>query len=179
MTLQWIDTWGSTAAERSVAYPCDMGDEAHRDLYRAVTVNAPPEIVFRWLCQLRKAPYSYDLLDNWGRRSPRELTRGLEHLAKGQRVMKIFTIVSFAKDEHITVALTDRTAIGVFGPLVLSYVVRGLPKGGTRLVVKVRLASSDDSSFARARRRLLAAGDLFMMRKQLLTLKELAEREAA
>ena len=81
-----ITDWGSTASERGQWFPCDPRLDAPDDvLFRAVNIAAPPELVFRWLCQLRAAPYSYDLVDNFGRRSPRGLTPGLEQLEVGQR----------------------------------------------------------------------------------------------
>jgi hypothetical protein len=43
-------------------------------------------------------------------------------------------------------------------------------------VVKLRVDLPDDGLVGRVRRWLLAWGDLVMMRKQLLTLKKLAER---
>jgi len=51
--------------------------------------------MFRWLCQWKVAPNSYDLVDNFGCRSPKELPPGVERLARGQRVMTIFEIADF------------------------------------------------------------------------------------
>jgi hypothetical protein len=167
-------TWGSTPAEREMHFPCDAYlSHANEVLYRAVTVRAPPAIVYRWLCQLRIAPYSYDWIDNIGRTSPRELTPGLERLERGQRVMTIFTLVDFQPGRHLTLLLTRRFAVRLFGDIAASYVV--VPQAdGARLVAKLRVASP--GVLGAIRTRLLAWGDLVMMRKQLLTLKELAEQ---
>ena len=53
---------GHTAAERRLAFPCDsLLTHADAAYYRSVTMHAaPPQVTFRWLCQLRVAPYSYD-----------------------------------------------------------------------------------------------------------------------
>ncbi|MGW7318756.1 hypothetical protein [Streptomyces sp. NPDC054854] len=59
------------------------------------------------------------------------------------------------------------------GRMAVSCTVR--PRGeGSRLVVRV-VAEAGGTVRRRLRRRLLARGDLVMMRKQLLTLKEPAE----
>jgi hypothetical protein len=80
--------WGSTPAERELPYPCDRYiAHPHGAYFRAVDVDAPAAIVFRWLCQLRVTPYSYDWIDNFGRRSPQTLTPGLEQLELGQTFM--------------------------------------------------------------------------------------------
>ena len=169
-----IDAWGSTADERADHYPCDdLIDGPRRELFRAVDVSAPAAIVFRWVCQLRAAPYSYDVLDNLGRRSPRELTPGLEDLAVGQRVMTLFRLVSFEPDRSITI--DARTTL--FGYVAVTY--RVVPGGDerSRLVAKLAVAPRR-GCLARVMDRVLPAGDLVMMRKQLLTLKSLAERDA-
>src|SRR6185369_11959475 len=89
-------TWGSTAAERAMSLPCDRYlDPPEQVLHRALDVDAPADVVFRWLCQLRVAPYSYDWIDNFGRTSPRTLTPGLERLAVGQTCMTMFELVEF------------------------------------------------------------------------------------
>jgi hypothetical protein len=77
-----MTSWGALDVERSEPLPCDeLLPDADLVLHRAVDVAAPAPLAFRWLCQLRVAPYSYDPLDNAGRRSPRELTPGLDELA--------------------------------------------------------------------------------------------------
>jgi hypothetical protein len=143
-------------------------------MYRAVSVKAPPAQVFRWLCQLRAAPYSYDWIDNSGRTSPRQLTPGLDELAAGQTVMRIFTLVDFERGAHLTLQLTDAPAGRLFGDLAVTYRVDGAG-AGSRLVVKLTMRYPRTLR-GRAMRRLLPWGDLVMMRKQLLTLKRLAER---
>ncbi len=170
-------TWGTSVAERALAFPGDRPEEAGwTPLHRGVTVDASPEIVFRWLCQLRVAPYSYDWIDNRGRASPRTLTPGLEELAPGQKVMEIFRLESFETPVHLTLG-TPAGGRGerLFGPIRVTYWVKPESDARVRLLVRLRLgpASGLASRIARA---LLAWGDLVMMRRQLLNLKALAER---
>lgn len=144
---------------------------------RAVDVDAPAELVWRWLCQLRVAPYSYDLLDNGGRRSPQELTPGLDALEPGQRMMSIFRLASFAPSEHVTLVGRPRAPL----PLtVLTYAVRELDAGRSRLTMHalLRLPRVARNPAGRAGLALLRVGDLVMARRQLLNLRALAERDA-
>jgi hypothetical protein len=157
-------TWGARPAEQTVPLPCDaLCPYAGVQADRAISIDAPPSIVFCWLCQLRVAPYSYDFVDNLGRRSPRARNPELVHLEVGQRFMTMFALQSFVDGEQIT--LRSR---GV----AVTYAVQ--PEGaGARLHVRVWFGGP------RLAARVLALGDLVMMRKQLLTLKSLAERDAA
>ena len=171
-----IWNWGSTAAERAEEFPCDrLLADADDVLFRAVDVAAPVPLVFRWVCQLRAAPYSCDWLDNFGRTSPRELTPGLDELTVGRPVMRIFRLAAFEANRHLTLELRDAASRRVFGELAVTYRVAPTASG-SRIVVKLRIRRP------RGPLRLLApmlpAGDLVMMRKQLLTLKALAERDA-
>ena len=171
--LSVIETWGSTEAERAMDYPCDdLVESPDGVVFRAVEVAAPAEVVFRWLCQLRVAPYSYDWLDNFGRRSPRQLTPGMEHLEVGQRFI-IFRLVSFEPGRSIT--LDSTTAW--FGHVALTYRVAAVDDDHSRLVAKVAFVAPP-GPIGLVMRCLLPAGDLVMMRKQLLTWKALAERDA-
>ena len=146
-------TWGSTASERALAFPCDtVLPNASFDLYRAVTVEAPASVIFRWLCQLRVAPYSYDLLDNRGRRSPRELTPGLDELVVGQKVMTIFTLASFNIGEQLTVRIVSGRPRTLFGDLAVSYTVVPCGDARSRLVVKLRVDLPGNGLGARMRR---------------------------
>jgi hypothetical protein len=169
-------TWGSTATERRLVFPCDdIIPNPDDSIFRAVTVNASPATVFRWLCQMRAAPYSYDWIDNGGRQSPPELTAGLEHLEVGQDVMRIFDLVSFEKDGHLTLRMKPHTrATRSFGDIAVSYLIVPGKKGCCRLVVKL-LARYPPGARGRLLSALLPWGDLVMMRKQLLNFKRLAE----
>jgi hypothetical protein len=162
--------WGARADERALGLACEeLLPDAPVRLHRAVSIHAGPSMVFRWLCQLKLAPYSYDLIDNLGRGSPRELTPGIERLEVGQRFMTIFSLASFVEDEHITL-LARRTAV--------TYAVRQEERL-TRLVARVLFDPPGGLLGAALTARALALGDLVMMRRQLLRLKAFAERDAA
>jgi hypothetical protein len=159
------DRWGVTSDEVARHYPCDDVVPAPvLQAWRGVTVHAMPDEVWPWVAQIRLAPYSYDWIDNRGRRSPQEL-RNIGQPVSGQP----FTIAGNRSLGRIlsaepTVQLTARIMSAV-----MSYVL--VPTDdSTRLLLKVVVA----------RRAWLAPflsiGDLVMARRQLLNLKRLAEQ---
>jgi hypothetical protein len=173
------EVWGVTADEVARCYPCDaVLPTPGVTWFRAVTVQAPASVVFRWLCQMKVAPYSYDLLDNFGRRSPRTLTPGVERLEVGQRVMTIFELVDFTSDANLTIRMLPGPGRILFGDFAITYDVREVADGTSRLVTKL-LLDNKPGMFAALRRRVLAWGDLLMMRRQLLTFRCLSEGQVA
>ena len=173
------ESWGTTPDERARDFPCDASlDHIDDRLFRGITINAAPEVVFRWLCQLRAAPYSYDWIDNGGRQSPQELTPGLERLEIGQDVMTIFTLTGFTVDTQLTIRLKpSRSASSVFGDIAVSYLIVPKVEGGCRLLVKL-VAQYPRTLKGRLLRWFLPWGDLIMMRRQLMNLKRLAEQQS-
>ena len=169
-------TWGTEEAERRLPFPCDrLVERAEVAYFRGITVGAQPATLFRWLCQMRVAPYSYDWIDNRGHGSPRTLTPGLERLAVGQSIMRIFTLVDFAQDRHLTLRIKHATgAFSLFGDLAVSYLIVEESPRSCRLLVKlvVRYPRSVKGAIMRL---VLPWGDLVMMRRQLLNFKALTE----
>jgi hypothetical protein len=162
----------------AISFPCDRFlEQVDEVYYRGVEIQAAPAVVFRWLCQLRVAPYSYDWIDNFGRKSPEVWTPGLEHLEMGQVVMTMFELVAFEMNRHLTIRSRQDVAIGRwFGEIAGSYLIVPGKDDGCRLLVKlcVRYPEGFRGFLLRG---LLPYGDWVMMRKQLFTLKCLAERK--
>ncbi|HET6735978.1 hypothetical protein [Mycobacterium sp.] len=170
-------TWNVTQSEQAARLPCDDLMPGAVRLDRAISVDAPVSIVFAWLCQLRVAPYSYDLLDNTGRRSPRTRSAELTELAVGQPFVRIFglahifELAAFARDEHITLRPRADSVMSRLSSVSNTYAVR--PDGnGTRLHVRVLFEGPWLLG------QTLALVNLLMMRKQLRVLKRLAQRDA-
>jgi hypothetical protein len=170
-----VRAWGTTDVERAEAFPCDGAlPEATKVWFRGIAVAAPPARVYRWLCQLRVAPYSYDLLDNLGRRSPRTLTPGLEQLERGQKFMMFYELVDFEPGRSITIVF--KRFLWAFGQRAVTYQVTADQNGGSRLVAKIR-HRKPPLPFGLTVPHVLPWLDLIMMSKQLRTLKKLAEKE--
>ena len=169
--------WNATAAERVQTYPCDaLMPVPQHAFFRAVDVVAAPPLVYRWLQQLRIAPYSYDWADNAGLPSPARLTPRAETIVVGQRMMHVLRIAAFEPGRSLTLITGSAAARALFGRLVGTYRVSATPTG-TRLFVKVN-AIYPASLYGRLIGPLMPWIDYAMMRKQLLRIKEYAERDA-
>ncbi len=162
------DRWGVTRDEIARRYPCDdLVPAPVLQAWRGVTVNTSPDAVWPWLAQIRLAPYSYDWIDNRGRRSPREL-RGLPEPVVGEP----FTATASRPAGRILSVTPGQQLTGVIGGAVMSYVL--VPQNdSTRLLLKFVMAK------VRLIAPLLSMGDLVMARRQLLNLKRLAERSTS
>lgn len=171
--------WGATEEERAQRYPCDRFAPApqHR-FYRAVDVDAPVALTYRWLQQLRVAPYSYDWADNFLRPSPGRLSPRAARIAAGQRMMHLFVIREFEQDRSLTLGPASRLGTAVFGTLHGTYTVTPRGAAASRLFVKVN-ATYPASWYGRIVTSLMPWLDYLMMRKQLLRLKAYAERSVA
>ena len=163
------DRWGVSDSEVARAYPCDRFVTAPAlRAWRGVSVQAPAAAVWPWVGQIRLAPYSYDWIDNRGRRSPREL-RGLPEPEVGDR----FTAVAGRPVGRIVSVAPGQQLTGVIMGAFMSYVLVPQGPGATRLLLKVVMRTSRWAAVG------LSAGDLVMARRQLLNLKQLAERHQA
>ena len=167
--------WGVTSDERLFNYPCDGYMETFHDTYyRGVTIHADTEIVFRWICQMKVAPYSYDWIDNLGRKSPQKLIPGVDELKIGQKVMFIFDLIDFERNKHLTIRL-NKAATNFFGDTVISYRIISKGHNKCRLLIKI-LVRYPTGFLGKLMSRILPPGDLIMMRRQLLNFKKLSEQ---
>lgn len=137
---------------------------------RCIDIDAPTSHVYRWLCQLTVAPYSYDWIDNLGRQSPTTLTTGAEQITVGQPFL-IFSITSFQPGLYI--AGQSRPEFHrTYGDITVSYQAIDRPANTTRLQANACLARSTNPVIRTA----LAVGDKVMAGRQLARLKTLAEQ---
>jgi hypothetical protein len=162
------ERWGVSDAEVARRYPCDDIVKAPvLSAWRGVTACCAPAALWPWVGQIRLGPYSYDWIDNIGRRSPQAL-RNLPEPAPGERFTSaagcpLGRILSVSPHEQLTARIAGA---------VMSYVL--VPQGdATRLLLKIVMARG------RLVAPLVCVGDLVMARRQLLNLKGLAEQSSA
>jgi hypothetical protein len=159
------DRWGVSDAEVARHYPCDeFVPFPTLQAWRGVTVRTSPEALWPWVRQIQWAPYSYDLIDNLGRRSPRRLREAPPPVA-GEHFTSVGNrprgrLLAIAPEVHYT---------GRILGAVLSYVLVPIGDGSTRLLLKLVARGYGPLGPA------AVLGDLPMARRQLLNLKRLAE----
>jgi hypothetical protein len=175
----WQLAWGTSRAEASGPMPGD--DVVPRPTFsatRAVTVSCPPEAIWPWIVQIgfgRAGWYSYDLLDNLGRRSAQNLIPEFQHLEVGDLVP-----LGPGKNSGMRVKDFDagRWIVWWDDKLRLTswtWQLTAMPGGTTRLVTRVRSRSAWRHPSTAVWRVLSEVADFPMMRGCLLGIKRRAE----
>jgi hypothetical protein len=178
MTLR---NWGATPDEIASSMPGDdLCPEATLVATRAITLKAPPEQVFPWLRQMgfrRAGWYSYDLLDNLGRRSARRIHPEWQGLTAGDHVPGgpidfVAAVVDLPHSLVLALGGRDEPRRITF---TLAYDLR--PAGaGTRLVTRVRARLAFPAG-RQLERLVLGPGDGIMVHRQLLNLARRVDGE--
>ena len=82
--------WGATEEEAKGPFPgAELIPGGKRGGTTAVTIDAPPESVWPWLVQMgrdRAGWYSWDRIDNWGRRSAARIHSEWQQLSVGDHL---------------------------------------------------------------------------------------------
>ena len=176
----WHLRWGSTPSEVRAALPGDeLLPQAQFRCTRAVTIQAPPAVVWPWLVQvgcLRAGFYSNDLLDNLGHPSARDIVPDLQHLEVGQWIpmspkaptdVTAFRVEAFELNQWLLWCKPDSTWV---------WQLIDTGHGTTRLVTRVHAVHAWNHPLtALLGVVLMEFGDFAMMRRMLLGIKERAE----
>lgn len=148
--------WGATRAEVRARSPgADVIPDGRRSSTMAVTLDAPPSAVWRWLLQMgygRAGWYSWDRLDHYGIPSARELHPEWQSLFVGQRVPATrdgrygFDVAALEPERHLALraVMSGGRQLDPAAPrprsysdAVWSFRLEELPGARTRLVVAV------------------------------------------
>lgn len=174
-----LSTWGATPDEVNGPMPGDnIVAGARLIATRSITIAAPCEQVFPWLRQMgfgRAGWYSYDLLDNLGRRSATEIKPDWQGLSAGDAVPGgpvDFAAVIVDPPRHLVLHLGPTSEKHRRVDFTLAYDLRDDP-AGTRLVTRVR-ARINAPGGRLLERFILGPGDGIMLRRQLLGIAQRA-----
>lgn len=164
--------WGATTQEINGAV---VGDELCPDARvlatRCITIAAPPLEVFPWLRQMgfgRAGWYSYDWLDNLGRRSATRIHPEWQDVVTGSAVPggPVSFTAAIVDPPHAFVLQQGRPMSRLC--FTLAYELRAHP-AGTRLVTRMRARIRVPGGSV-IEKVLLGPGDGFMVQRQLRTL---------
>jgi hypothetical protein len=169
-------TWGATPDEVSRVLPSDqLVARASFNATRAITIAALPADIWPWVVQMgltRAGWYSYDILDNLGRPSARRIIPELQHLTAGDLV----PMSPNGKQGMVVHSLhaPHQMVWGTPGDTTWAWQLDPTADGSTRLITRVRSRyrwTSPTIAFSA----LLEFGDIWMMRKMLLNLRDRVE----
>ena len=176
----WQLRWGATDEE--VVRPMPGDEIVSQPIFnatRAVTINAPPEAIWPWILQIgikRAGWYSYDLIDNLGKPSAREILPEFQNIRIGDIIpmspdgKQGLYVKEFMPNNWMHWGDKEGRVSWVWGLYPSN-------DSQTRLITRVRMRYNWLSP-AILFDLMLDVGDIVMMRKCMLGIKERAEAMA-
>jgi hypothetical protein len=178
----WTKRWGATDEETTRPMPGD-GVVAKADYLatRAITIEGPPEAVWPWLVQIgsgRAGWYSYDRLDNGGAPSATSVLPEFQSLAVGDLVPMIpgsdvGVWVKELEPPHRMLWWDKK------GEYSWEWLLEPAGDRATRLVTRLRATYPPLLSARTVYTLVATTGDILMMRRCLLGIRDRAERAVA
>lgn len=182
LALSWFarrsDHWGATAEEVAARLPGDDwlegGPPARVRMTRGTWIEAPPERVWPWIAQMGRGAgwYSYDRLDNGGRPSARHIVSWIPEPRLGDAAV-VGYLRHLVPGRELAWWIGGTRFLGARFRGVMFYRVTG---EGERSRLLVRIQSDVAGPIARLAVWLFRSIDGFMARRQMLGVKERAER---
>ena len=167
--------WGATEDEiTSSVVGDDLCANATVVATRCITIPAPPQDVFPWIRQMgfgRAGWYSYDWLDNLGRRSATKILDEWQNVKSGDSIPSgpiAFTATIVESPKAFVLEIKNGKKSTPRLHFTLAYELRQAPEG-TRLVTRMR-SHINVPGEKMIERLILGPGDGIMLRRQLLTL---------
>jgi hypothetical protein len=169
--------WGATAEEiNSSVVGDDLCSNATVIATRSITIGAPPQDVFPWIRQMgfgRGGWYSYDWLDNLGRKSASTIHDEWQSVEAGDKIPSgpiSFIAAIVDAPRHFVLEIKSHGKKSPKMHFTLAYELRDDPQG-TRLVTRMRsrIKLPLGSLFEKL---ILGPGDGIMLRRQLLNIKK-------
>lgn len=187
--LPWHARWGARDEEVRTPLPGDgIAPSPSMASTRAISIEAPPEAVWRWLVQIgqgRGGLFSYDWLENLvgsDIHTLREIRPELQQLAPGDEIRMgpegypFFRVVSVEPGQALVLQAADPKS-GVAAPASWALVLLPEAGGHTRLVSRQRNQFAPTAANVVMWRVLTEPASFVMEHKMLRTLKALAEEQ--
>lgn len=174
----WHLTWGATREEVSRSLPGDqLVARPHFNATRAITIEASPEVVWKWIIQIgsgRAGWYSIDWIDNGGKKSSETIIPLFQHIAVDQFIP--FTpdgnngmwVAGYREFENIL--WTDKK-----GDASWLWYIQSDKDGNSRLITRLRTRYRFFSLWV-IYYLLYDIGDIIMMKKCMKGIKRRAEK---
>ncbi len=198
ITRGFTDRWGATPEEVSARMPGDDLVNAKREIStKAVTIDAPPDLVYSLLVQMgqhRGGWYGWDWFYNLTNSSDfvdghysKRVVPELQEVKAGDTIsindMVQYTVVTAERPENLVLYVGTMKPGEMAGPSwsanTMSFVVKPLPENRSRLVLRMR-ADGSETGFGRWMwNGPMNFGGALFSHKTIVGLKRVAENLAA